>query len=164
MQDCNPVATPMEQNLKLTSTEGSTFEDPTKYIQLVGSLNFLTTTWPDIAFVVGVLSMFMHQWFEVHWNAIKQVLKYLKDTWTFGIKYSKVTNFHLTGYSNFDFDGDNENGVYASSYLMSLGSTTISWRSHKQYVPTDSIIKAEYVATTQATKEIIWLHKIIEDL
>jgi len=44
MQDCNPVATPMEQNLKLTSTEGSMFEDPTKYRQLVGSLNFLTTT------------------------------------------------------------------------------------------------------------------------
>jgi hypothetical protein len=49
-------ATPMEQNLKLTSTEGSMFEDPTKYRQLVGSLNFLTTTRPDIAFVVGILS------------------------------------------------------------------------------------------------------------
>ena len=48
MQDCNPVSTPMEQNLKLTSNEGSTFEDPTKYIQLVGSLICLTTSRPGI--------------------------------------------------------------------------------------------------------------------
>lgn len=61
MQDCNPVATPMEQNLKFTSAEGSRFEDPTKYKQLVGSLNFLTTTRPDIDFVVGILSRFMHK-------------------------------------------------------------------------------------------------------
>ena len=44
MHDCNPIATPMEQNLKLTSIEGTMFEYPSKYMQLVGSLNFLTTT------------------------------------------------------------------------------------------------------------------------
>ena len=61
MQDCNHVSTPMEQNLKLTSNEGSTFEDPTKYRQLVGSLIYLTTTRPEITFAVGILSRFMHQ-------------------------------------------------------------------------------------------------------
>lgn len=40
MQGCNLVSTPMEQNLKLTSTEGSTFEYPTKYKKLVGSSKF----------------------------------------------------------------------------------------------------------------------------
>ena len=59
----------MEQNLKLTSNEGSTFEDPTKYRQLVGSLIYLTTTHPDITFAVGILSM--HRPCEVHWNAAK---------------------------------------------------------------------------------------------
>ena len=39
MADCNPLTTPMEQNLKLTSIEGKEFEDATKYRQLVGSLN-----------------------------------------------------------------------------------------------------------------------------
>jgi len=106
MQDCNPVTTPMEQNLKLTSTEGSMFEDPTKYKKIVGTLNFLTTTRPDIAFVVGILSRFMHKPCEGHWNATKRVLKYLKGTQTYGIKYSKVVDFHLIGYSDSDFDGD----------------------------------------------------------
>ena len=71
MQDCNHVSTPMEQNLKLISNEGSTFEDPTKYMQLVGSLIYLTTTRHDITFVVGIISRFMHHPYEGHWNATK---------------------------------------------------------------------------------------------
>ena len=47
---------------------------------------------------------------------------------------------------------------------MSLGSTIVFWRSHKQFVPTDSITKEKYVAITEATKEIVWLRKILEDL
>eukprot|EP00253_Pinus_taeda_P034851 PITA_34851 len=39
MTECNPLTTPVEQNLKLTSIEGKEFEDATKYRQLVGSLN-----------------------------------------------------------------------------------------------------------------------------
>jgi hypothetical protein len=38
------------------------------------------------------------------------------------------------------------------------------WRSHKQSVPTDSTTEAEYVAVAEATKEIVWLRKILEDL
>jgi hypothetical protein len=47
---------------------------------------------------------------------------------------------------------------------MCLGSTTVTWRSRKQSVPPDSITEGEYVAATQATKEIVWLRKIFEDL
>ena len=92
------------------------------------------------------------------------MLKYLKGTRSFGIKYSKVLDFRLTGYSNSGFDGDKEHGVSTSRYLMNLGSTTITWRSRKQSIPVDSTTKAEYVAISQATKEIIWLQKILEDL
>ena len=38
MTECNPLSTPMEQNLKLTSSEGKEFKDAKKYRQLVGSL------------------------------------------------------------------------------------------------------------------------------
>ena len=63
-----------------------------------------------------------------------------------------------------DFDGDNETGVSTSSYAMIIGSGAVSWRSHKQTVPIVSTTEAEYVATTEATKEIVWLRKILEDL
>jgi hypothetical protein len=54
----------------------------------------------------------MHQPCEGHWTAAKRVLKYLKGTQSYGIKYSKVSDFHLIGYSDSDFDGDKEHGVY----------------------------------------------------
>jgi hypothetical protein len=57
------------------------------------------------------------------------VLKYLKGTQSYGIKYSKVLEFHLIGYSDSEFDKDKEHGVSTSGYLMNLGSTTITWRS-----------------------------------
>ena len=85
MQSSN---SPMEQNLKLTSIEGKEFEDATKYRQLVGSLNYLTTTRLDILFVVGILSRFMQKPCEGHWSAAKRFLKYLNGTQNFGLKYT----------------------------------------------------------------------------
>eukprot|EP00253_Pinus_taeda_P021520 PITA_21520 len=123
--ECNPLTTPMEQNLKLTSIEGKEFEDATKYRQLVGSLNYLTTTRLDILFIVGILSKFLQ---------------------------------------NPYFDGDKETVVSTSGYAMSLGSGAVSWRSHKQSVLAHSTTEAEYVAVAEATKEIVWLRKILEYL
>ena len=97
MFDCNPLTNPMEQNLKLTSSEGEEFEDATKYRQLVGSLNYLTTTSLDISFVVGTLTRFMKKPCEGHWFAGKIVLKYLKGTQEFGLKYTQVGDFILIG-------------------------------------------------------------------
>eukprot|EP00253_Pinus_taeda_P008770 PITA_08770 len=153
MTECNPLTTPMEQNLKLTSIEGKEFEDAIKYRQLVGSLIYLTTTRPDISFAVGILSRFMQKPCEGHWSAAKRVLRYLKGTQDLGIKYTQANDFNLIGYSDSDFDGDKETGVSTSGYATSLGSGAVSWRSRKQSVP-----------AAEATKEIVWLKKILEDL
>eukprot|EP00253_Pinus_taeda_P025234 PITA_25234 len=136
MTECNPLTTPMEQNLKLTSIEGKEFEDATK---------------------------FMQKPCEGHWFAAKKVLRYLKGTQDFGIKYTQVDDFSLIGYSDSDCDGDKETGVSTSGYAMSLGSGAVSWRSCKQSVLADSTTEAEYVAAAEATKEIVWLRKILED-
>eukprot|EP00253_Pinus_taeda_P012520 PITA_12520 len=137
MIECNPLTTPMEQNLKLTSIEGNEFEEATK---------------------------FMQKPCEGHWSAAKRVLKYLKGTQDFGIKYTQVDDFSLIGYSDSDFDGDKETGVSTSGYAMSLGSGAVSWRSRKQSIPANSTIEVEYVAAAEATEEIVWLRKILEDL
>jgi hypothetical protein len=131
---------------------------------LWGVLSTLLLLDQDISFAVGILSRFMQKPCEGHWCVAKRVLRYLKGTQDFGLKYSKVEDFKLVGHTDSDFDGDKENGVSTSGYLMSLGSTTISWRSHKQFVPTDSTTEVEYVVVAEATKEIVWLRKILEDL
>eukprot|EP00253_Pinus_taeda_P015840 PITA_15840 len=130
-KECNPLTTPMEENLKLTFIEGKEFEDATKYRQLVGSLNFLTTTRLDISFDVGILSRFMQKLCEGHWSTAKRVLRYLKGTQDFGIKYTQVDDFSLIGYSDSDFDGDKETGVSTSGYAMSLVTGAVSWSQAK---------------------------------
>ena len=75
-----------------------------------------------------------------------------------------MDDFKIIGYSDSDFDGDRETGVSTSGYTLSLGSVAVSWRSCKQSVPVDSTTEAEYVAAAEATKEIVWLRKILEDL
>eukprot|EP00253_Pinus_taeda_P004080 PITA_04080 len=125
MTECNALTTPMEQNLKLISIEGKEFEDATK---------------------------FMKNPCEGHWSTTTRVLRYLKGTQDFGIKYTQVDDFSLIGYSDLDFDGDKETGVSTSRYVMSLGSGAISWRSRKQSVPVDSTTEAEYMAAAEAIK------------
>ena len=75
MIEFNPLSTPTEKNLKLTSSERKEFEDATKYRQLVGILSYLTTTRPDISYVVGILSRYMHKPCEGHWSTAKTVLR-----------------------------------------------------------------------------------------
>lgn len=138
MDECNPLSTQMEQKAKPTSKKGNEFEDVIKYRQLVGSLIYLTTTRPDISFVVRTLSKFIQKPCEGHWSTIKRVLKYLKETQDFGLKYSRVDDFSLIGFLDLEFDEDKKSGVSTSDYVMSLGLGSISRRTHKQLALTDS--------------------------
>lgn len=74
MDECKSLPTPLEQNAKLYSDDGTKEVNGTLYRQLVGSLNYLTTTRLDIAYSVSVLSQFMAKPRESHWKATERVL------------------------------------------------------------------------------------------
>ena len=57
--DCKLVDTPMDPNVKLVPGQGETLRDPRRYRLLVGRLNYLTITRPDISFHVSVVSQFL---------------------------------------------------------------------------------------------------------
>ena len=94
---------PMQQNVKLYCDDGSKEVNGTMYRHMVGSLNYLTTTRHDIAYSVSVLSQFMAKPMEIHWNAAKAVLRYLKGTLDYGIKYTDASDVELIGYSDSDW-------------------------------------------------------------
>ena len=77
MDQCKSTPVPLQQNIKLQCEDGSKVVDVTLYRQLVGSLIYLTTTRPDLAYAISVLSQFMSKPLESHWNAAKSVLRYL---------------------------------------------------------------------------------------
>ncbi|WMV38941.1 hypothetical protein MTR67_032326, partial [Solanum verrucosum] len=75
-----PEKFPMEQNLKLASTDGIILNDPTKYRRLVGRLIYLTVTRPDIVNSVRTLSQFMHEPKKPHWDVVVRIVNYIKGT------------------------------------------------------------------------------------
>ena len=79
MGGCQPVDTPMDLNHKLTDIKDGTPIDTALYQMLVGKLIYLAHTRPDIAFLVSVVSQFMHSPYEEH-LAVFWMLRYLKST------------------------------------------------------------------------------------
>lgn len=71
------VATPLSLNLKLSATDGPPYADPSHYRCLVGKLNFLTHTRPDLAYSVHHLSQFLQAPRVSHFEALEHVLKYI---------------------------------------------------------------------------------------
>lgn len=83
----NPAKTPVASGTVLVRTETGLMADGgPAYAELVGGLLYLaTTTRPDIAFALGVLSRFPHALEESHWRAAKHILRYLAGTTDMGL-------------------------------------------------------------------------------
>jgi hypothetical protein len=94
--------TPMEEKMKLLVNTSSDLIDATLYIQIIGSLMYLTNIRPDICFVVNTLSQFLVEPRRVHLVAVKHVMRYLKGTMDYGLSYDGDHDFTLSGYTDAD--------------------------------------------------------------
>ena len=148
MQDCKSMSVPMTTNLtKLRdSATNSQSVDSTLYIQLIGSLMYLVHTRPDICYTVNALSQFMSDPKQIHLVAAKHVLRYVRGTITYGLRYTSSSGELLLGYSNSDWVGIGVDRKSTSGYCFSMGSTMISWSSRKQGSIAQSTTEAEYIA------------------
>jgi hypothetical protein len=131
---------------------------------MVGSLNYLTTTRPDIAYFVSVLSQFMAKILEIHWNVAKGVLRYLKGTIDYGIKYTDSFDVEMTGYSDSDWASNLDDRRSTTGYAFGIGSKIVSWSSKKQPIVSLSSTEAEYKALYEATCEAVWLRRLLQDV
>jgi hypothetical protein len=131
---------------------------------MVSSLNYLTTTRPNISYYVSVLSQFMAKPHEIHWNATKAVLRYLNETLDYGIKYIDAFNVELTRYSDFDWDDNIDDRISTTGYAFGIGSRVVSWSSKKQPTVSLSSIEEEYKALCATTCEDVWLRRLLQDV
>ena len=164
LEDCKAVSTPMNQKEKLCKEDGAEKVDQAQFRKIVGCLMYLTATRPDILNAVSILSRFMHCASELHFKAAKRVIRYVKGTCNFGIRYTRSREFKLVGYSDSDWGGSIDDLKSTSGYCFSLGSGVFSWNSKKQETVAQSTAEAEFVAATAAVNQALWLRKILSDL
>ena len=164
MEDCKSTATPMNQRKKFNKDDGADKVEEHQFRSLIGCLMYLTATRPDIMFAVSMLSRFMHCASEVHLQAVKRIVRYVKGTVDYGVKYTHSQNFQFHGYSDSDWGGSIDDMKSTTGYCFSFGSGMFSWSSKKQDIVAQCTAEAGYVATTVAMNQAIWLRRILADL
>ena len=134
------------------------------YTSAIGSLMYaMVCTRPDIAYAVGVVSRFMSRPGKQHWETVKWILRYLKGSSNTCLCFTGAS-LKLQGYVDADFTDDIDSRKSTTGFVFTLGGTTISRASNLQKFVTLSTTEAEYVATTKAGKEMIWLHGFLDEL
>lgn len=178
MQDCKPVATPLEPGSHLAAATEEELEEFSatghNYRKAVGSVNYLVQcTRPELAFASSQLSQHLDKPGILHWAAFRRVLRYLQGTRTYSISFrgnnpeslsiASSKNF-LTNYADADWAGDPATRRSTTGYVFTLHGGAVSWMSRKQPTVSLSSTEAEYKATVEAGKELAWLRIILEDL
>lgn len=164
MDNCKGTNSPMDINFKLDFEAceiDMTLEHQCR--SLIGSLMYaMVSTRPDLATAVSYLSRFQSQPTLKLWQALKRVLRYVRQTIDFNLKYSKCKYDSLTGFADADFARDKDRKS-TSGYLFKLFNNTVTWKSKKQSTVSLSTTEAELIALCEASVEACWLMKLLCD-
>ncbi|GKD54334.1 putative zinc finger, CCHC-type containing protein, partial [Tanacetum coccineum] len=76
---------------------------PYLYRLLVGALQYLTITRPDLSYAVNQVSEFRHPPTQDHFQAVKRILRYVKGTLSYGLSFDHSPKPSLVGYSDADW-------------------------------------------------------------
>ncbi|CAL9022062.1 unnamed protein product, partial [Prunus brigantina] len=163
MVTCKPCSTPSKPHHQVLKDEGIPLPDPTLYGSIVGTLQYLTFTRPDIAFAVNTVCQFMHSPTDVHLGLVKRIIRYLQGTLQFGVNFSPGSMV-LSGYCDADWAGDPNTRRSTTGYVVFLGSNPISWSSKKQASVSRSSTEAEYRALAHCAADISWIRQVLCDL
>jgi hypothetical protein len=164
MSESKPVNSPIVPGFKINRDVNGAAVDDTYFKQIVGSLMYLTTTRPDIMFSVSLISRYMSKPTELHLQAAKRILRYLKGTTSYGIFYKKGGETDLLAFTDSDYAGDEEDSKSTSCYVFLLSSGAVSWMSKKQPIVTLSTTEAEFVAAATSACQAVWMRRILKNL
>ncbi|KAM6555018.1 hypothetical protein CsatB_015780 [Cannabis sativa] len=148
----------------LSIQDGTLMKNPTDYRSLIGALQYLTHTRPDISFSVNKLSQFLKAPTDVHWSAAKRILRYLKGTQDHGLHIKYSDRLTLTGYSDADWACCPDDRRSVAGYCVYFGDSLVSWSSKKQAVISRSSTESEYRALAQVAAEITWIQSLLKEV
>ena len=136
MNEAKLVSTHLGSHFKLSKEQSPKTEEErdhmskVPYALVIGSLMYaMVCTRPNIAHVVGVVSIFMSRSGKQHWEAVKWILRYLRGSLDTYLCFTGAS-LKLQGYVDSDFAGDIYSRKSTTGFVFVLGGTTISWTSN----------------------------------
>lgn len=164
LTEAKGCSTPVDVNVKLSKNED---ENDTvnsfPYREAVGALIFLSSvSRPDITYAVNLVSRYVSNPGAIHVNAVKRIIRYLITTKDVSIVYENGTE--LIGYSDSDFAGDIDSRKSNTGYLFLMNGGPVTWASRKQNTVALSTTESEYMAASDAAREILWLRQFLLDI
>ena len=171
MKECKAVSTPLALGQKLRLTNQQLTEKEVKdmenvpYRSAIGSLMYLmVSTRPDLAASVGILSRYLEDPNPSHWEAVKRVFRYVQGSKDYGLTFTRQGNNNPVGYCDADWGGCLDTRRSTTGYVFLMGGGAISWSSKRQSSVALSSCEAEYMAASQAGKEVVWLSNFLTEL
>ncbi|GJR47639.1 hypothetical protein Tco_1315742 [Tanacetum coccineum] len=166
MENSKRGTIPMQEKPKFSKFQGASI--PTKiqrmqnipYASAVGSTMYdIRCTRPDVAFAQNITSRIQQNPGDAHWTAVKNILKYLRNTNDMFLVYGGDTKRELrvSCYTDDGYLTDADDMKSQTGYVFVLNGGAVDWKSTKQSIFATSSTDAEYIAAFDASKEAVWI-------
>lgn len=167
LQDAKISKIPIDPGYHKIDSTNSKMCDQKLYQKFIGQLLYVSvSSRPDISSSISILSQKLSSPNELDMNEVKRVLRYLKGNSKLKLQLSQnnSTVSNLIGYSDADWAECRTDRKSNSGFIFKFNHGTISWACRKQSCVTLSSTEAELVALCEASKEAIWLRRLLFDL
>nr|GFA84262.1 hypothetical protein [Tanacetum cinerariifolium] len=163
LTDGKLASTPIDTEKPLLKDPDGEDVDMHTYRSMIGSLMYLTSSRPDIMFVVCACARFQVTPKALHLHAVKRIFRYLKGKPNLGLWYLKDSPLILVAYSDSDYAGASLDRKSTTRGCQFLGCRLISWQCKKQTVVATSSTEAEYVAAASCCTQVLWIQNQLLD-
>ncbi|KAA3465084.1 Copia protein [Gossypium australe] len=124
-------------------------------LEVVGSLQYMCLTQPDISFFINKVSQYMHLPYDIHWIVIKRNLRYIQGMIDYGL---------LTSFSYTDCASSLEDCKSTSGLCIYLGNNLIGWSLKKQNAVSRSTTKVEYRSLVNVAAKLTWYRLLLDEI
>jgi hypothetical protein len=161
-----PTKTPLQSGYTfLPSTETAFLLFKRLYQQLVGSLMYLMIgSRPDIAYATVKLSQQCTNPSCNHYDQGLYLLRYLLSTRQYQLQFNGASNESIIAYSDSDWAQDPVDRKSITGNYVTLAQGCVSWLSRKQETIAASSTEAEYMALTDCSKQLVWMHQLLKEI
>ena len=164
MVSSNPQPTPMISTVRLQQNSSIAFHDPTLYRSVVGTLQYLLVTHPELSYSINKVAQFMHAPQNHHWQVVKRILRYLAGTVHHGLLLHRTSTSNVLAFADAYWVADLDDRKSTIGFCVYLGSNLIAWSTHKQNCVSRSSTEAEYRVVVVVMAKLLWLRSLLHEL